>query len=197
MDIHLHKIARHCASSGQPFKHGDSVVSLLRKGEEALVRSDYHEHNWSTELSSNTIAIWRTTYRDPQADIAQEDEGDESPLRAFFFEAVAEETRSGQAKAFLAAQLLRRQRRFRLLKEASQENEDRVLLFLDLNTDSIVQVCDPSLSLGELRQARTALEETLRSESEETAEASSGDPATVSPDAAESNDSGTPQETRT
>lgn len=165
MELSLRKMGRQCSASGSPFKHGDSVVSLVRAEAEGLHREDYHLSNWCDEHAAGAVAVWRTVFRDPEEEQRSERERGQVPLRDFFYEALARDNREGYAHAFLAAQLLRRQRLFRLLKESGQESEDRILLFLDLNSNAIVQVPDPNLSMGELRNARAAVESVLRGES--------------------------------
>jgi hypothetical protein len=177
MEIDLKKIGRKCSGSDTIFKHGDAVVSLVRPSEEGLAREDYHSSFWHEGLSEGALAVWRTVYRDASQEEESERKEAASPLRVFFYEALSLTTRPGYAQAFLAAQLLRRQRVFRLLKEPTKDSGERVMLFLDLESDAIVEVPDPDFSLDELKEARSGLEKAIAdSKDEEREEAGAAEP---------------------
>ena len=83
-------------------------------------------------------------------------------MRQVFYEAVEADNRSELAKAYLAAQLLRRQKVFRLVKESDDpESEVRVTLFSDRIGNRLIEVRDPNLSFAELEAGRAALLERL------------------------------------
>ena len=83
------------------------------------------------------------------------------------------------AKGYLAAQLLRRQKVFRLIKESDEdEGESRVSLFADRIGNRFIEVRDPNFSYDELEAGRQALLVRLReleSEEEDTAETVEGE----------------------
>ena len=65
--------------------------------------------------------------------------------------------------AYLAAQLLRRQKAFRLIKEtADPDSEMNLILFSDRIGNRLIEVSDPNLSHEELEQGRVKLMERLR-----------------------------------
>jgi len=83
-------------------------------------------------------------------------------LRQVFYEAAESEDRSETAVAYLAAQLLRRQKVFRLLKESDgPESEVRVALYADRIADRLIEARDPDLSYAELEAGRITLLERL------------------------------------
>ena len=66
------------------------------------------------------------------------------------------------AKAYLAAQLLRRQKVFRLVKESDDtDGEMRVALFMDRIGNRIAEARDPHLTYAEMETARVQLMEEL------------------------------------
>ena len=85
-----------------------------------------------------------------------------TPLRRIFYDSVESSDRITLAMAYLAAQLLRRQKVFRLIKETDGEDgEANVVLFADRLGDRLIEVRDPSLSHAELEQGRQLLMERL------------------------------------
>ena len=83
-------------------------------------------------------------------------------MRQTFYGAVEDSTRKSIAIAYLAAQLLRRQKVFRLIKETKDPDTDAsVILFNDRIGNRLIEVNDPSLSHEELDGARHLLMERL------------------------------------
>jgi hypothetical protein len=75
---------------------------------------------------------------------------------------VESEERKNMAVAFLAAQLLRRQKVFRLIKESEEnENSERLVLYSDRIGNRLIEVRDPSLTYAELEAGRNRLMERL------------------------------------
>jgi hypothetical protein len=161
MEIRIGKSTRACAATQKPFEHGEELLSLVRQSEEGLIREDFAKAEWNPAHGEGAIAVWATNFVDPdrQDEFAQEAH---SPLRNLFYEAVEQDDRPSLAKAYLAAQLLRRQRVFRLLKEGEEADGDaRFALFTDRIGDRIIEVRDPNLSYAELNAARAELMEHL------------------------------------
>ena len=160
MEIRIGKAARQCLESGTMFEHGEEVISLVRVEEGAYVRQDYSKAAWKEELASDAVAVWSTHYHDPKVEQEQPPETF-SPLRKIFYTAAESMDRIQLAQAFLAAQLLKRQKVFRLLKESEADDEARVSLYVDKIGGRMVEVRDPGLSYDELESARVALLEDL------------------------------------
>ena len=157
MEIRIGKTARKCVITERPFEHGDEVTSLVRMEQGALVREDYAEENWDPSRAEGALAVWATTFCDPKKAEEQPPEAF-SPLRQTFYESAESTERLDLAKAYLAAQLLRRQKAFRLLKEFDEPDGDiRVALFADRIGGKMVEVRDPSLTWAELESGRAAL----------------------------------------
>ncbi len=162
MEIRIGKGARVCRATERPFEHGQQVVSLVRLENGMLVREDYGRDAWNDDFALGTLAVWTTEYIDPA--VAEQQPAEVfSPLRQAFYEAAESEGRLELAKAYLAAQLLRRQKVFRLLKESdATDGEVKVILFSDRIGDRLIEVRDPSLTYTELEEGRKALLERLR-----------------------------------
>ncbi len=162
MEIKIGKSSRACRATERDFVHGDAVVSLIRSENQTLVREDYGMDAWDESYAAGALAVWNTQYRDPKADQLEPPETF-SPLRQVFYEAAVSEERLELSIAFLAAQLLRRQKVFRLLKEFDQaENETRGALYADRISDRLIEVRDPNLTYEELEKGREALLERLK-----------------------------------
>jgi len=175
MEIRIGKSTRVCARSQESFEHGQELLSLVRQGEDGLVREDYTKDAWEPGCADGAIAVWATNYVDPDNDTQQPDDSF-SPLRTLFYEAVESDDRIDLARAYLAAQLLRRQKVFRLIKEGEESDTDaKFALFTDRIGNRMIEVRDPNLSYAELNKARASLMENLNAleedEPSDTAEA--------------------------
>lgn len=157
MEIKISKTGRSCRACEREFAHEEKVLSRLFVAEVGMAREDFCENCWNDEFSRNTFCLWSTRYIDPRVAEQQPPEVF-SPLRRLFYEAVENEDRCELAKAYLASQLLRRQKVFRLIKEAEEgENGVRVALFADRIGDRLIEVRDPNLTYAEMETGRRAL----------------------------------------
>lgn len=161
MEIKISKSARNCAACERAFVHEEELTSLVRLVGGEFVREDYCADCWRTDLTGDAFSVWSLRFYDPKV-AEQEPPEVFSPLRQVFYEAVDCDTRVGAAVAYLAAQLLRRQKVFRLLKESEgTDGEERVALFVDRIADRLIEVRDPSLTFGEMENGRRELMERL------------------------------------
>ena len=114
-----------------------------------------------------------------------------SPLRQAFYEAVESQDRADLAQAFLGAQLLRRQKVFRFIKEFDAEEDGiRIALYNDRIGNRLIEVRDPQLSFAELEAGRVALMDRLRELEEpdqHEADAESGEDVVESTDTPDGN----------
>ncbi|MBM3290722.1 MAG: hypothetical protein FJY92_11275 [Candidatus Hydrogenedentes bacterium] len=157
MEIRIGKPGRICTQTERQFEHGETVVSVMRVENQQLVRHDFGKPGWDNGRASGAIAVWETQYQDPAA-ARQEPAEKFSPLRKIFYDAAESEDRIQIAKAYLAAQLLRRQKVFRLVKESDDtEGESRVALFMDRIGNRLAEARDPHLTYAEMEAARVEL----------------------------------------
>jgi hypothetical protein len=174
MQIKISRSSRACHATGQAFEHDQELVSLVRMVEDDLVREDYLKSSWEAGFAKGAYSVWSTRYYDPQV-AEQEPEEVFSPLRHIFYEAVASEDRLEVATAFMAAQMLKRQRVFKQLKESEESEEDlKTILYSDRIGNRLIEVKDPHFTYAELQEGSarlmarlTALEEEVEEESEE------------------------------
>lgn len=157
MDIKIGKSARACCACGRKFEHEEPFTSMLRPDDEGLARSDYCKACWSDLTAPQAYSIWKANFYDP--DVAEQTSPEfVSPLRQLFYEAVDATERPEMAMAFLAAQLLRRQKVFRLIKETQDPDTEAVVaLFTDRIGNRLVEVKDPCLTHAELEVGRRLL----------------------------------------
>lgn len=163
MEIKISRAGRLCAACERAFQHEERVNSALFEAEDGtLRREDYCRSCWTPERGAATFCAWTTRFIDPKVAEQQPPEVF-SPLRRLFYEAVGAEDRCELAKAYLAAQLLKRQRVFRLIKEAEEaDGEVRMALYSDRLGDRLIEVRDPNLTYAEMEEGRKALIERLR-----------------------------------
>jgi len=189
MEFSIRKSARSCEHCSGEFVHNQSIHSAVSFSDEnALVRADYCDACWTPALSRAAYSAWSTRFFDPKVAEQQPPEVF-SPLRRLFYDACASEDRLEQAKAFLAAQLLRRQKVFRQIKESGElDGEVRTTLYTDRIGNQFIEVRDPNFTYAELDEARArllrglrALEEGL-SETETAPTASSDESPMPTPD---------------
>ena len=161
MEIRIGKPGRTCALTEKEFQHGESVVSVMKVENQQLVRHDFSKPVWVEDRATGAIAVWETQYSDPA--VAQQEPAEKfSPLRKIFYETAESEDRVQIAKAYLAAQLLRRQKVFRLVKESDDtDGEMRVALFMDRIGNRLAEARDPQLTYAEMEAGRVQLMEEL------------------------------------
>lgn len=161
MEIKIGKSARACTACEHSFVHDEELRSLVRVQNQELIREDYCAVCWDPERAFGAFSVWSTRFYD--ATVAEQEPPEVfSPLRQLFYEAVEADNRNEMAKAYLAAQLLRRQKVFRFIKESDDpETGARVTLFTDRIGNRFIEVRDPDLNLAEMEVGRRALLERL------------------------------------
>lgn len=156
--------------------HDEEYVSVLRVREGEFHREDYAKEHWEERFREGAYSVWTPKYYDPKVAEAEPAETF-SPLRQLFYEAQAGTERVEQAKAFLAAQLLRRQKVFRLIKESDEtETEVRISLYSDRLGNRLIEVRDPSFTYPELEAGRQLLLARLRELEQPAPPPAEGDP---------------------
>ena len=162
MEIRIGKCARDCRACDRAFVHEEVFRSLVCLENQALVREDYCGDCWSPDRATGAFSVWSARFYDPKVAEQQPPEVF-SPLRQAFYESAEAEDQTEVAKAYLAAQMLRRQKVFRFIKESQDpDTEERIALFSDRIGNSLVEVRDPNLSYEELENGRRALLERLQ-----------------------------------
>lgn len=157
MEIKIGKSARCCTQCERVFIHEEEVTSLVRIVEGKLEREDFCAACWTPDRAQNAYSVWTPRYYDPQV-AEQEPPEVFSPLRQLFYEAVDSTSRVDLAMAFLAAQLLRRQKVFRRIKESDEaDGETHILLYADRIGNRLIEVRDPNFSYAEMETGRAAL----------------------------------------
>ena len=161
MEIKIGKSAHACSVCGHAFVHEEPLTSVARIENQVLVRTDYCSTCWGAERGSGAFCVWSPRFCDPKV-AEQEPPEVFLPLRQLFYEAAQSEDRSELAVAYLAAQLLRRQKAFRLIKESDEgDGEVKLILFADRIGNRPIEVRDPNLMYEELEMGRRVLMERL------------------------------------
>lgn len=162
MEIRIGKSARACTACGREFVHEEELTSLVRRTERELMREDYCAACWTDVRAEGAYSVWTPRFYDPKV-AEQEPPEVFSPLRQVFYEAVESEERIDQARAFLSAQMLRRQKVFRRIKESDEaDGEVHLLVFADKIGNRLIEVRDPNFSYAEMETARQALMQRLQ-----------------------------------
>ncbi len=162
MEIKISKCATRCHGCEHDFIHEQKVCSMATMENESLVRKDYCTDCRPGEREAALFCYWETQYNDPKMLDAEHQES-LSPLRRLFYDLANSAERLDLAQAFLAAQLLKRQRAFRQMRESEDaEGTMRTTLFLDRAGNRLIETRDLNFSYAELDVARTQLMEQLR-----------------------------------
>ena len=157
MEIKIGKSARQCHGCQKAFAHEQRLTSVLQRGPEGWLREDYCPDCWNEERGAAALCVWSAQFQDP-AVLDQQPAEAFSPLRQAFYEAAERAGREAIALAYLAGQLLRRQKVFRFIKQAvDPETEAAVMLFLDRIGNRMIEVHDPNLTTAELERGRVQL----------------------------------------
>jgi len=161
MDIKIVKSGRACSGCNGEFQHEQPLTSTLDIVEGQLVREDYCGECLQEQDADTAYSAWTSEFYDPT--VADQQPAEHfSPLRSIFYECVESEDRQSIAVAYLAAQLMRRQKVFRWIKESHDpETEAAQFLFTDRIGNRLIEVNDPNLSHAELEIARGRLLEQL------------------------------------
>lgn len=184
MEIKISKSAHRCAACDKEFVHEQKLASAMRRGPDGWLREDYCPGCLSEEQGASALCVWSAHYVDPNVANQQPAEA-LSPLRQAFYEAAENDKpdRASVALAYLAGQLLRRQKAFRFIKQTiDPETEAAVMLFLDRIGNKMIEVHDPNLTTAELERGRVALLHRL-AELEGTLDESETNPAVAPADA--------------
>lgn len=161
MEIKIGKTARRCTLCEASFVHDQELRSTVRLEDGSFIRKDFCLQCWADNAATQSYSVWSPVFYDPLV-AEQEPEETFSPLRQLFYDSVASEDRSSLALAYLAAQLLRRQKVFRLIKESDDPDAaQHVILFSDRIGNRLIEVRDPSLTYAELEDGRRELMERL------------------------------------
>ena len=188
MEIKIGRSAHSCAACECDFVHESNIQSLIRVVDGVFAREDYCAGCWNEELGDNAYSAWTAQYYDPRV-AEQQPEETFSPLRQTFYKAVEKQDRASMSVAYLAAQLLRRQKVFRLIKETKDPDTDAALiLFNDRIGNRLIEVGDPSLTHAELEQARVTLMEALTKLEAPDEEPTDGEAIDASDDASDVSD---------
>ena len=157
MEIKINKSAHQCHGCGAPFEHEQRIVSAMRRSPDGLAREDYCPACWTDDRAQTVFCMWTAQFHDPRV-LEQQPAEVFSPLRQVFYENAERQGRASVAVAYLAGQLLRRQKVFRFIKQTADPDTDAVVfLFSDRIGNRLIEVHDPNLSTGELERARQEL----------------------------------------
>jgi len=157
MEIKISKSARQCHGCQKTFVHEQRLTSALQRGPEGWLREDFCPECWNDERGEKSLCVWTAQYQDP-AVLEQQPAEAFSPLRQAFYEAAERSGRESIALAYLAGQLLRRQKVFRFIKQTTDpETEAAIMLFLDRIGNRMIEVHDPNLTTAELERGRVQL----------------------------------------
>jgi hypothetical protein len=161
MEIKIGKSAHACSVCGRTFVHDEVLTSAVRIEEQVLARTDFCGACWTADFAKGAFCVWSPKFCDPKVAEQQQPEVF-LPLRELFYDAVQSEERGELAVAYLAAQLLRRQKAFRLIKESDEGDGDvKLVLFADRIGNRPIEVRDPNLTYEELESGRRVLMERL------------------------------------
>lgn len=157
MEVRIVKSARACQVCHKAFVHEQTFTSAIHLAKDEFAREDYCKECWDPETSGKAYSVWTGQFYDPS--VAEQGSPEVfSPLRQIFYEAVEYEGRDQLAVAYLAAQLLRRQRVFRMIKETQDpDTEVSLILFSDRIGNRLIEVHDPTLTHEELDEGRRFL----------------------------------------
>lgn len=162
MEIKISKCAAKCHVCGQDFAHEQQVHSAALMENDCLDRRDYCSGCVPERKDSSLFCSWQTQYSDPRV-MESERQETLTPLRRLFYDLAGCTERLDMAQAFLAAQLLKRQKAFRQIRETEGgEDAARVTLFLDRAGGRLIETRDLNFGYSELDSARVLLLEKLR-----------------------------------
>jgi len=163
MEIKISKNGTKCFSCGKDFIHEEWVWSLILDVGPEWQRQDFCLNCWGQQIKQDVISQWKHRYVDGKLK-RREQEVVDSPLRKLFYESIEKEySRLELAIAFLASQLLRREKVFKKIKEmAISQRDGYIIMYIDRVDDRVIEVRDPHFSFTELEEAKRIVLERLK-----------------------------------
>ncbi len=167
MEIKISRNGTKCLSCEKPFEHEEWVWSRIVGLEDEWQREDYCLSCWEQQNGKESISQWRHKYIDAKAK-RREQEVEDSPLRKLFYDSLEkEQSRLEQAIAYLASQLLRREKIFKKIKEMAISRRDGyIIMYIDRIDDRVIEVKDPNFSFTEMEEAKKIVLERLENKPE-------------------------------
>ncbi len=162
MEIKISRNAIKCCNCEKNFTHEEWIGSRIMDMGEEWQRQDYCMSCWEQKKGQDSISQWRHRFIDTKLQ-KKEQEVIDSPLRTLFYEAVEKEnSRIELAIAFLASQLLKREKVFKKIKEMVISSKDgHIIMYIDRLDDRVIEVRDPNFTLAEMEEAKRIVLERL------------------------------------
>ncbi|HOV32607.1 MAG TPA: hypothetical protein PLX23_04510 [Candidatus Hydrogenedens sp.] len=162
MEIKISRNAIKCFNCEKIFVHEEWIGSQIIDTGKEWQRQDFCMSCWEQEKRQDSLSQWRHQFIDVKLQ-KKEQEVIDSPLRILFYEAVEKEySRIELAIAFLAAQLLKREKVFKKIKEmAISSKDEHIIMYIDRIDDRVIEVRDPNFTLAEMVEAKKNVLERL------------------------------------
>ena len=162
MKISISRNGIKCLSCEKVFIHEEWIWSRILGSKKEWQRQDFCLSCWEKQEKQESISQWRHRYIDTKMR-RKEQEVEDSPLRKLFYESVEkEQSRMELAIAFLASQLLRREKIFKKIKEMTISQRDGyIIMYIDRIDDRVIEVRDPNFSFAEMEEAKKIVLERL------------------------------------
>ncbi len=162
MEIKISRTGSKCLSCEKVFIHEEWIWSRILDTDDEWQRQDFCLSCWEQQEKQDVLSQWRHRYIDTKIK-RKEEEVVDSPLRKLFYESVEkEDSRMELAIAFLASQLLKRERIFKKIKEmAISQRDGYIIMYIDRIDDRVIEVRDPNFSFSEMEEAKKIVLERL------------------------------------
>jgi len=148
-----------CAKTQEPFKDGETFMSLLRMGGEGYEREDYCDAAWDEALREGSLSVWQTVYHAPAAKEAEpfNPQDAEQWLRRLIRDGAEE----AKVTVYVLALMLERKRQ--IVEQDVQRREDGLLLriYEHKKTGDVFVIPDPEVNLDEAVMVQTEVAGTL------------------------------------
>ncbi|HOK09573.1 MAG TPA: hypothetical protein PLT82_09110 [Candidatus Hydrogenedens sp.] len=158
MEIKISRNANKCLLCLKSFSHEEWVWSQIVELNKEWQRRDFCISCWQQSEKQPALSQWRHRYVDPK-ERNKEQETKDSPLRALFYEMIEKDhSRLELAIAYLASQLLKREKVFKRIKEmAISPKEGHIIMYIDRIDDRVIEVRDPNFTFSEMEEAKNII----------------------------------------
>ncbi len=176
-EYRIAKRARVCAKSGEEFKPGSMVVSVIFQGQDGFERHDVSEECF--EGADRAFSFWRT--RVPES-LDEQRRLDLSLAREFLMRLLAEEAEERAGLAYALVLLLSRKRRIRIV--GSRREGERELLQVrwpHTEDEEPIEVAVPPMDDEKVERVQAELERLFGDYDDAAAEAGDAAPPPDSP----------------
>lgn len=144
-----------CTTTGEPFKDGDQIVSMLFLGANGYQRKDYSQQAWREFVSTpdtSPTSYWQTRYFPPAPPVQESLKKDD--VEGLLRKLVDENNPETINTRYILAVMLERKRILKQIDTFRNDLLGKVIVYEHLKTGESFTVNDPELRLDQIEKVQ-------------------------------------------